>query len=63
MMSGAKVRGVLSAAVFLVLSILLANPTGTSAPFDTTITTPAPTAAILRGYDVHAKLLAAANTG
>lgn len=62
MMSGAKVRGVLSAFIFLVLSILLANPMGTSASFDTTITTPAPTTVVPRGYDVHAELLAAANT-
>lgn len=62
MTSRAKVRGVFSAVVFLVLSILLVNPTGTSASFNTTITTPAPTTAVLRGYDVHANLLTAANT-
>jgi hypothetical protein len=61
MISAARLRGVLSAVVFLVLSILMAHPTAASASFARTGATPAATTAVLSGYDVPAKLLAAAN--
>jgi hypothetical protein len=55
--SGAKARGVLSAVVFLVLASLMANPTTASATLARASATPAPTTAVLHGYDAPAQLL------
>lgn len=62
MMAGGKVRGGVRTVVFLVLSILLAVPTGATAAFAKTVPTAAPTTAVLGGYDPPAKLLATVST-
>lgn len=62
MMAGAKVRSASRAVVFLVLSILLAVPTGAAAAFAETMTTAAPTTAVPGGYDLSAKLVATVHT-